>query len=106
MLKRSLRRENAENAGMGWDPDAPSLTCAEASALYERINQLEGALEKISKEQVIDILRSVTGQLRHAYMHLNNVSVIDQKSFADGLISPQIKKLEDLTDLLQAITDE
>lgn len=30
---------------MGWDPDAPSLTCAEAQELYEKIATLESMLE-------------------------------------------------------------
>jgi hypothetical protein len=35
-------------------------------------------------------------QLRHAYTHLKCGRVVRQQEFADGLISPQIRRLERL----------
>jgi hypothetical protein len=54
---------------MGYDPDAPSLTCREAEALYERINRaedllgialshLDGEPEYANKQAVINYLRA------------------------------------------------
>lgn len=37
-----------------------------------------------------------TAQLRHAYAQLAAGTVRDQKRFADGLIAPAIRKLEEL----------
>ncbi len=39
-------------------------------------------------------LEFVVAQLRHAYTQLKVGSVARQPEFADGLISPQIKRLE------------
>lgn len=41
-------------------------------------------------------IEQIIAQLRHAYMHLNAERVTKQKVLADGLISPQIKRLERL----------
>lgn len=43
----------------------------------------------------------ITGQLRHAYKQLNDETVTDQKELANGLIAPQIARLEELVILLQ-----
>lgn len=43
-------------------------------------------------------LRHVLAQLRHAYAQLAAETVQDQKQFANGLISPQIKRLEKYVD--------
>jgi hypothetical protein len=43
-------------------------------------------------------LRHVLAQLRHAYAQLAAGTVKDQKQFANGLISPQIKRLEKFVD--------
>jgi hypothetical protein len=42
----------------------------------------------------------IIAELRHAYSQLAADMVIHQKDFADGLISPQIKKLEELIEIL------
>jgi hypothetical protein len=39
-------------------------------------------------------LTGVIAQLRHAYMHLVGGTVKDQRQLAEGLIAPQIAKLE------------
>lgn len=39
---------------------------------------------------------AVLAQLRHAYHNLIDGCVIDQKEFANGLIAPQIRRLEKL----------
>lgn len=38
----------------------------------------------------------IIAQLRHAYRQLVAGAVVDQKQFADGLLGPQIKRLEAL----------
>jgi hypothetical protein len=42
------------------------------------------------------IITGVLAQLRHAYAQLAAGAVHDQKRFADGLIAPQIRRLEEL----------
>lgn len=39
-------------------------------------------------------LAHVIAQLRHAYSHLAAGRVTDQREFADGLLAPQIQRLE------------
>lgn len=39
-------------------------------------------------------IRMALSQLRHAYAQLSAGVVKDQKQFADGLIAPQIRRLE------------
>lgn len=41
-------------------------------------------------------LIGIIAQLRHAYMQLAAGTVKNQQMFADGLIAPQIKRLEKL----------
>lgn len=41
-------------------------------------------------------LERIAAQLRHAYSHLVNGRVIDLHAFADGLLAPQIRRLERL----------
>jgi len=41
-------------------------------------------------------LENIIAQLRHAYSQLASGSVSNQKNFADGLIAPQIERLEEL----------
>jgi hypothetical protein len=43
-------------------------------------------------------IRAVLAQLRQLYTHLNNGTFNDSKSLARGLVSPQIKRLENLID--------
>jgi hypothetical protein len=54
------------------------------NAALARVEKLEKALPYIS------------GHLRHAYGHLVNGRVTDLRSFADGLLAPQIRQLEAL----------
>jgi hypothetical protein len=39
-------------------------------------------------------LEFVIAQLRHAYTHLNEERVVQQKMLANGILSPCIQKLE------------
>lgn len=39
-------------------------------------------------------LERIAAQLRHAYAHLLNGRVVDLHAFADGLIAPQIRRIE------------
>lgn len=55
--------------------------------------------------EIIKVLNTVSGELRHAYVPLNNGTVTKQKQLANGLISPQIIKLERLASLLQKHLD-
>jgi len=48
-------------------------------------------------EYVRMTLAGVTAELRHAYSHLASGSVVDQRGLAEGLLSPQIKRLEALS---------
>ena len=41
-------------------------------------------------------LSLAVAQLRHAYAQLSAGAVVDQKEFADGLISPQITRIENI----------
>jgi hypothetical protein len=41
-------------------------------------------------------LTLAVAQLRHAYAQLAAGTVVDQKKFADGLISPQIERIENM----------
>ncbi len=41
-----------------------------------------------------DELVAISAQLRHAYSHLVNGRVTDLRAFADGLLAPQIRRLE------------
>lgn len=41
-------------------------------------------------------LSLAVAQLRHAYAQLSAGAVVDQKEFADGLISPQITRIENV----------
>ncbi len=49
----------------------------------------------MTNEEVV-VLTSVVAQLRHAYTHLAAERVTQQKMFAEGLMSPAIKKIERL----------
>lgn len=54
------------------------------------------------------VLRLVSAQLRHAYKQLSDGAVVNQKEFADGLLSPNIKFLEatcDIYDKYAALLD-
>jgi len=51
---------------------------------------------EIASEAVRKAISSVTAELRHAYTHLAAGRVVDQKSLADGLLAPQIRRLEKL----------
>jgi hypothetical protein len=48
----------------------------------------------MSEQEKAQQLKIVLGQLRHAYAHLVNGTVGDQRAFANGLIAPQIERLE------------
>jgi hypothetical protein len=39
-------------------------------------------------------LERIAAQLRHAYSHLVNGRVVDLHAFANGLIAPQIRRIE------------
>ena len=52
--------------------------------------------EDDAEQRAADGLAGVIAQLRHANMQLAAGAVKDQKQFADGLIAPQIRKLEKL----------
>ena len=41
-------------------------------------------------------LMLILAQLRHAYAQLKAGTVVKQPDFADGLIAPQIRKIEEL----------
>lgn len=41
-------------------------------------------------------LERIAAQLRHAYSHLVNGRVVDLRAFADGLVAPQIRRIEAL----------
>lgn len=43
-------------------------------------------------------LARIAAELRHAYSHLVNGRVTDFRSFADGLLAPQIRRLELMTE--------
>ncbi len=43
-------------------------------------------------------LAGIIAKLRHAYSHLAAERVTKQKMFADGLIAPAIRKLEQIVD--------
>ena len=45
-------------------------------------------------------LTGALAQLRHAYMQLDAGTVMKQKEFANGLLAPQIRRLEKLRDAL------
>lgn len=54
-------------------------------------------LDAYVREYMAQELSFVIAQLRHAYMQLKAGKVVKQEMFADGLIAPQIKRLEELT---------
>ncbi len=43
-------------------------------------------------------LVGIVAQLRHAYAHLVNGRVVDLHAFAEGLLAPQIRRLERLAE--------
>jgi hypothetical protein len=69
-------------------------------SLVDILKSLNEEFEQIMVE-IIKVLNTVSGELRHAYVPLNAGRVIRQKQLANGLISPQIGKLERLSALLQ-----
>jgi hypothetical protein len=53
----------------------------------------------------VQVIRRATAQLRHAYAQLLRSAVIDQASFAENLLSPEIKRLERLADRMEGRPD-
>lgn len=47
-------------------------------------------------EEVRREISAITAELRHAYSHLAVGRVVDQRSLANGLLAPQIRRLEAL----------
>ena len=52
----------------------------------------------LNQRDAIKGLKFQLAQLRHAYTHLAAGTVVDQKQFADGLIAPAIRRLEEYID--------
>ncbi|GJD87719.1 hypothetical protein BHAOGJBA_1224 [Methylobacterium hispanicum] len=61
-----------------------------------QIKQLEDLVQGPLDGPAADAIRRISAELRHAYANLKNGQVLDHAAFADGLIAPQIGKLEDL----------
>ena len=56
-------------------------------------------------DRITDLAFALAG-LRHAYANLVAGAVRDQKSFADGLIAPQIRRIEKLINAESAVNGE
>lgn len=52
--------------------------------------------KELGVQDVKQQLEGIAAQLRHAYAQLAAGTVVRQQEFAEGLISPQIKRLERL----------
>lgn len=53
----------------------------------------DGCMIEVDPELIRE-LKGLTGELRHAYTHLKAERVTREAELADGLISPQIERLE------------
>lgn len=67
------------------------------SLMLRAADRLEALAASQPQEQDGVDLAGILAQLRHAYTHLAAERVTKQREFADGLIAPQIRKLEALT---------
>jgi hypothetical protein len=66
-------------------------------ALKEIAKADPGPGDQFHVKPSVEFARELTfavAQLRHAYANLAAGTVVDQKEFADGLISPQIARIE------------
>lgn len=66
--------------------------CLSCDALWTKANRESDDCP----EDPQSVLKFAVAQLRHAYTHLKAGKVTEQKMFADGLLSPQIARLERL----------
>lgn len=78
-----------------------------ALAIAREIDPYDGAnptaLTRPTKRAATEALEYHLAQLRHAYSHLKEGTVVDQETFANGLISPAIAAIETAISALQSI---
>lgn len=80
----------------------------EAWANWQSFKKAEARLAELRAAQgrLITKLRAASGQLRHAYWLLQNTRVESQHTFAEGLIAPQIRRIEECADDLAALAGD